>query len=179
MTIEPDEQDDERHRAAEARDVGSELEDAPGRRVPGDEVLQHAEQKPPANASGTERNPPTTAAAAATKVIAMKPACPSEPMIGAPTTPASAASIMPMTHAQRDVVRSLIPRVLARSARSSLRAGVLAVAAARSSSVVAVSTRTFFTVPPGVRVDPPCTEPPCALETSARARPRRSTPLCS
>ena len=50
--------------------------------------------------------------------MAMKPACPSEPMIGAPTTPASAASIMPMTQAQRDVVRSLIPRVLARSARS-------------------------------------------------------------
>ncbi len=42
----------------------------------------------------------------------------SDPMIGAPTTPAMAASIMPITHAQRDVVRSFTPRVWARSARS-------------------------------------------------------------
>ena len=54
---------------------------------------------PPRKASGMERSPPSTAAAVATNITVMKPAGSSEPMMGAPTTPASAASIVPITHA--------------------------------------------------------------------------------
>ena len=46
-----------------------------------------------------DRSPPSTAAAVATNITVMKPAGSSDPMIGAPTTPASAASMVPITQA--------------------------------------------------------------------------------
>ena len=46
-----------------------------------------------------DRSPPSTAAAVATNITVMKPAGSSEPMMGAPTTPASAASMVPITQA--------------------------------------------------------------------------------
>ena len=75
--------------------------------------------RPPANAIGMDRSPPSTAAVVETNRISVYWVG-LKPNSGAPTTPARPASIMLIAHATLDVRPGLMPRIDARSRRSTV-----------------------------------------------------------